>query len=211
MDGSFFIHFAICSIISSVAMFLILLVKKALKKHITTRWQYNMDLLYFVLLAVPFIPSGLFSLNSGNWLNVLRSAGEAAANINTAADEGNQVMYGSGWLQDFTLSVNRSTPEYLPVIFMGIWIVGIIVFTLITYRCNRNLRLVKESMKPAENVEILSLITRCKTELGIKKNIRVGTSVIVKTPITFGILKTYIILPAENMTQTMHALLCFMN
>lgn len=201
MAGSFFIHFMISTLASSAGILLILLTKKVLKKHISARWQYNLDLLFLVLLAVPFIPGGLLSsLSSGNWLNALHFGGGTAANTAAAASEGTGVMYGSGWLQDFSMSVNRSAPEYLLAVFMGIWIVGIIVFAVITLLCNRNLRLLKESMKPVEDSEILSIFAWYKTELGIKRNILLGTSILVKTPMTVGILKTRIILPAEKIS-----------
>lgn len=203
MNGTFFLHFIVCAIISSAAILLILLAKRVLKKHISTRWQYNMDLLFLVLLTVPFIPGGLLSsFSSGNWLNALSYAGNATANANAATGAGAGGMYASGWLQDFSISVNRTTPEYLPEIFMVIWIVGIIAFAVFTLHCNRNLRLVKESMKSVENPEMLSLLTQCKTELGIKKNIRFGTSVLVKSPITVGVFKAHVILPAEKMTAS---------
>ena len=197
MDGSFFIHFMVTTIASSSAILLILMVKKALKKHITMRWQYNLDLLFLLLLAVPFIPGKIFKLfNAGKWLHTLGFGSNTTAD--TAVSDGMEAMYGTGWLQDFSISVNRSAPEYLPAIFMGIWIVGIVVFAVITIFGNRNLRLIKESMKPVEDTEILSLFARCKTERGIKRNVLFGVSVLVKTPLTIGIFKTRIILPADK-------------
>jgi bla regulator protein BlaR1 len=198
MAGSFFIHFIVTALAASAAILLILLVKKVLKKHISMRWQYNLDVLFLILLAVLFIPGGLLGFfNTGNWLNTLGFGGNTAANVGTAAGEGTAAMYGTGWLQDFSVSVNRSAPGYLPTIFMGIWIVGIIAFAVVTIVCNRNLRLIKESVKPVEDAEILSVFARCKAELGIKQNVFFGTSVLVKTPLTVGIIKTRIILPAE--------------
>lgn len=200
MSGTFFIHFTMSTFASSVAILFILMVKKGIKKHISTRWQYNMDLLILILLAIPLIPSGfLNAISMGNWANVLSFGGRAAANVNVPTGEGTRAMYGTGWLQDFSVSVDRAMPEYLPSVFLGVWIVGIVVFVVITLLCNRNLRLVRESMKPVENAEILSLFMRCKMELGIKKDIRLGMSVLVKTPITVGIFKTHIILPAGKM------------
>jgi bla regulator protein BlaR1 len=48
MAGSFFIHFIITTLASSAAILLILTVKKTLKKHISMRWQYNLDLLFLI-------------------------------------------------------------------------------------------------------------------------------------------------------------------
>jgi len=64
--------------------------------------------------------------------------------------------------------------------------------------CNRKLRLIKESIKLVEDEEMLSLFSSCKTEIGVKGNILLGTSILVKTPMTVGFFKTRIILPAEK-------------
>ena len=210
MTGSFFIHFIVTTLAASFAILLILMVKRVLKKHISMRWQYNLDLLFLVLLAVPFIPSGFFGVfNADNWLNALRLGLNTTPNANAVINEGTAATYNTGWLQDFSISVNRAAPEYLPAIFMGIWIVGIVVFTGFAIFGNRNLRLVKESMKPVEDAEILSSFAHFKTELGIKKNILLGTSILVKTPLTVGIFKTRIILPAgkTSMSDVRYALM----
>jgi bla regulator protein BlaR1 len=92
---------------------------------------------------------------------------------------------------------------------MGIWIAGIVVFAIITLMCNKNLRLIKESMKPMEDAKTLFVFKNLKAELGIKRNILLGTSVLVKTPMTVGFFKTRIILPAEKISliDTRYALL----
>lgn len=202
MIDSFFIHFIMSSLASSVAILLILLVKKGMQKHISARWQYYIDLLFLVLLVVPFIPGGFFTFTSvGNWLNGLALGGAAATNVNTAANEGAPFMYGMGRLQDFSVSVERYTPEYSLAIFAGIWCAGIVVCLVFLLLGNRNLRLIIESMKPVEDAEIIALFMRCKTELGIKDNIQFGASVLIKTPMTVGFFKTRIILPAETLPK----------
>lgn len=160
MSSSFFIHFIISSLAASVVILLILLVKKTFKKHISARWQYNIDFIFLILLAVPFIPSSFFDfLNTGNWLNILYSREKTAASANVAVRRGAELVYDSNWLEDFSLSVNRS-PEYLIDILMVIWIVGIISFAILALSGNRHLRLIKESMKPVEKPEILSLFSQ---------------------------------------------------
>ncbi|MGL6200542.1 MAG: BlaR1 family beta-lactam sensor/signal transducer [Lachnospiraceae bacterium] len=195
-----FIYFIMSALAATITILFILLVKKVLKKHITTRWQYNLDLLFFVLLAAPFVPSGILNYTgAGNWLSGMYFGGKTTANASAAIDGSVRYADNTGLLQDFAVSVKRSIPEYLPIVFIVIWLVGIIVFALFTIISNRNLRLVKESMKPVEDAELISLITQYKNELGIKRNIRFGTSVLVKTPITVGLFKTRVILPAETL------------
>ena len=208
--SSFFAYFIMVTFVSSIGMVLILLIKKGFKRHISMKWQCNLNLLFFVLLSLPFIPGNFISIlvpwNLRNWLNIL--AFERWANINTPVISGEEtgLVYGTGTgiglLQDFAVSPGAAAPGYLfavvMTVFMGVWVGGIIIFTVIALLCNRNLRILKESVKPVEDKEILSLFLRCKDESGIKAedNILLGSSILVKTPVTIGFFKTIIILPA---------------
>jgi len=186
------------SLAVSVILLLILLVKKRLKNHISARWQYNMDLLILILMVIPFIPGGFLPFSgTGSWLNGLSLGGNASPDAGAAGSEMFPIRYGIDWLQDFSVSVDRSTPEYLPVIIAGLWFTGIALFTVFALYCNWKLRLVKDSMKLMEDKKISELFKHCKAELGIKKNILFGTSILIKSPISVGLIKTRIILPAE--------------
>jgi len=182
---------------SSICMLLILMVKKGLKKHISARWQYRLDLLFFVLLIIPLIPSGFFaSLNMGSRIATLLPEREAATSTTAATGEGIQFANGMGRLQDFAVAIDRSAPEYLSAALIGIWIAGIITFAVIMLFCYQKLRIVKESMKLTDDEEMLSLFSRCKSEIGVKGNISLGSSVLVKTPMAMGFFKTLVIMPA---------------
>lgn len=199
MDDRFFIHFIMSALASSLAILLILLLKKGLKKHISTRWQYNMDLFFFILLTVPFLPSGLLNfMNVGNWLFGGLHLGQATTTGVAAMAGGTaEAANGMGWLQDFTMSVDRASPGRIDFIFLLIWFTGVATLTAFTFICNRKLRLIKESMKQMEDVEIAELFRQCKVELGIKRDILLGTSILVKSPMTIGLFRTRVILPVE--------------
>ena len=196
----FHIQFVIAISITSVGMLLLLLVKKGLKKHITARWQCHLNLLFFVLLAVPFIPSSLFSyinssLNIRSRLNTLSF--ERGAETNATANPSGGLTYGIDWLQDFAVPVYTTASAYLVNIILGVWVIGIIFFIIIILICSKNLYLLKESMKAIEDNELLSLFSQCKAEIGVKHNVLIGSSILIKTPLTLCFFKTRIILPAE--------------
>jgi len=196
--ASFFTFFIAATTLSSIGILLILLVKKGLRKHISARWQYHLGLLFFLLLSMPLIPSSFFaSLNIGLWLNTTGFERGMGTSITTG--EGTSSVYGMEWLHDFTISANRITPEYLLIIFTGVWIAGIIASAIILLFNNQNLRLIKESVKPIENKEMISLLLQCKDEAGIKGNVSLGSSILVKTPMTIGFFKAFIILPGSKM------------
>ena len=193
------IYFVLSIIASSIGILLILLVKKGLEKHISSRWQYRLDLLFFVLLVMPFIPGSFFaSLNMRDWLNIPRPEGKTVTNMAVSSAEETELVFNMGWLQDFAVTVDYSTPEFLTMALVGIWIIGILVFMAIMMVCSQKLRLIKESLELIDDEEMLCLFSRCKAEIGVKGSILLGSSVLVRSPITFGYLKTYIILPAEK-------------
>jgi bla regulator protein BlaR1 len=187
--STFFSYFLIATLFSSFGIAFILFVKKILKKHTSARWQYNLGLLYFALLAVPFIPCNFFaSLNIWEWENPLRLDRISNASTTITADGEAEVVYGADLFQDFAIDVSHHDSKYFSLVFMGIWIVGIIIFTVIMLSCNRRLQLIKESVKPVENKETLSLFSQCKSEIGVKGKILLGSSVMVKTPMTVNLI-----------------------
>ncbi|MCL2400969.1 MAG: BlaR1 family beta-lactam sensor/signal transducer [Defluviitaleaceae bacterium] len=194
--SSFAFHFMASTSVSSIGITLILIVKNCFKRHLSVRGQYNLGFLYFALLAIPLIPRGFFSLfNIGSWTNVIINNVNVATTSSPSSTDF-AVAYNNGWIQDFALAVDRSTPGYIHLILGSLWILGIIVLAAIALLCNRKLRLINESVKPIKDGELLSLFYRCKAEIGIKRNIFIGTSIIVNTPMTMGFFKPMIILPA---------------
>ena len=197
--SSFVLHFMMATFISSVGITLIMLVKKGLNIHLSARGQYNLGFLYFALLVIPFVPSRFISSqNIGSWTNIL-SQNRSVTTTNGSGGTELVTAYSNGWLQDFALAVDRTTPGHTSIIVGGIWIVGIIAFAIIAFMCYRKLCLIRESVKPLKDDELLLLFTRCKADVGIKGNVLIGSSVIVKTPMTMGFFKPIIILPGKKM------------
>lgn len=200
MDDKLILHFFISSLASSVFILLILLIKKGLQKHISTRWRYNMDLLFIVLMAIPFLPAGLTNfMNIGTgWLSGLFSGQGTAPDMGATMGGATQAVGGTNWLQDFSMSVDRASTGFIAPILLIIWLVGIIAMIVFTWHCNRELRLVVESMKQVEDDTLAALFYRLKAELEIKRRIMFGTSIMAKSPMTVGLFRTRIILPAET-------------
>lgn len=204
--NSLFIYFLTASIVSSFVILLILLVKKGLKKHISARWHYNIDYFFLVLLAIPFVPRGflpslILPFNLDNWLNISHENGQAA-NTSSAITVGAEVGLadGLGWLQDFGIQTASAVSDYLLLIAMGVWLIGIIAFIVVMYLCGKNLRLIKESVKPIKDQQLLALFSHCKGITGVKSHIFLGTSILVKVPMTIGFFKIFIILPEPKIS-----------
>ncbi len=191
---SFFTHFVMSSIVSTAIILPIILTKCLLKKHITIRWQYNIGLLILILLAVPFIPADLLQfadMGNGFNQNILTGMGSIAE---SGIQPANQNL-----LQDFSLSVNRPELGFFIQTLMFVWLTGIFIILVLLFYCNKNLRLIIESTKTIKDDELIGLFKQCKSDLGcMSNNVLIGTSVLVKSPITIGFFKVHIILPFDT-------------
>ena len=108
------------------------------------------------------------------------------------------LFYDTGWIQNLTVSVNRFTPAYLNLLLNWLWLLGILAYAVITFVCNYNIRAIKQSVYPIKNKDIENIFIQCKADLTITKNIMLGESALIKTPMAIGLLKTYIILPSQT-------------
>ena len=202
MNHLFFARFLISSLATSAIILIVLLVKRVLKKHISTRWQYNIWFLVIVMLIIPFVPNQLINFGSiYNWTNNINMNGSITADNLLLSSGENNPIYSTIWLQDLTLSVSRSSLEYLSLLFMGIWVLGMVIFTIATIRCNYDIKYTRRSIQPLQNEEIKKLFEQCKDDLRITQKLVLGESALVQTPTIMGFLRTYVILPIKITKQ----------
>jgi bla regulator protein BlaR1 len=181
MYNLFFIRFLLSTFVLSILGIFILLFKRILKKHISIQWQYNIWFLFLIMLAIPFIPSQLSNcLNMNNLLfDKVNLSHNNIKNLFTFNHTTSNVIQNSNWLQDFTMSVNRSIPEYLNTLFLGIWITGIVIFVITSLYCNRKLSHIKKSIKPLKNQNIEKCFEQFIYDIGINKKPILGKSSLV--------------------------------
>lgn len=203
MIETYFVQVFISSIVVSLVITVLALIKTKLGKHIATQWQYNIDLLFLVLLAVPLIPGKILKLvNWNNWFSnnspfVKNSLMHASSTI--AASNSEKVT--PDWIQDFSLSVNRLSSHTLITVLIAVWIVGMILFSIVTFLCHRRIKHFEHSASIIESGTIINNFNRCKVDLNSHHNIPILASTLVQTPMTIGVLKPRIMLPSEILSQ----------
>ncbi|MFA1820774.1 BlaR1 family beta-lactam sensor/signal transducer [Virgibacillus oceani] len=183
-------------IISSITVGYILLIKKLFQKQLSAKWQYNLWYLLLVALAIPFIPARF--IPAGNLFNAFTGS----QSIEGSPDSINNTAFGTGgtnanWMQDFSVTVTQTNTELLNEIVAGIWIAGALVFTGLSIHAWLKLKGIKRSISQVKNKDILDLFKISKQQLNISKNIILGVSDEVRSPLTFGLRKTFVILPAN--------------
>lgn len=74
---------------------------------------------------------------------------------------------------------------------------GAAVLTIVTALTNRKIRTIKKSAQPLRDEEIERIFEQCIVNVQLRKKIILAKSHLLHTPITYGIFKPYIILPAD--------------
>ncbi|MFD1413152.1 BlaR1 family beta-lactam sensor/signal transducer [Oceanobacillus jeddahense] len=183
-------------IISSITVGFILLIKKLFQKQLSAKWQYNLWYLLLAALVIPFIPAHL--LPSGNLFTSFTGSpspngGSASINSEASGTEGTN----ASWMQDFSVTVTQTNTELLNGTVLGIWVAGALILTIFAIRAWLNLRRIKKSVSQVENKEVIDLFIQSKQQLNISKNITLGISNRVRSPLAFGLAKTFVVLPAN--------------
>lgn len=194
----FGIRFFICNLFITAIIGAILLLKRGLKKHLSSRFQYNLWFLVLALLAVPFLPFhlvGLPQIISRLYLSGTNALLSASGAEQSASVSGTETALD--WMNDFSISVTRNTPSALNLILLCIWLAGILGMLFFMIRSRMRLYRLESSALPLQNPAVRRLFTACKAELKIHREISVYSSVYIKSPFTVGILKPRIYLPTH--------------
>ncbi|WP_185807822.1 BlaR1 family beta-lactam sensor/signal transducer [Lysinibacillus telephonicus] len=188
----FFTYFIICFIVSSLTISGIILVRRVFQKQLSPKGQYNLWFLLLFALILPFIPVQLLPFEySYSALDVNQSNGTSPSNMIT------EDIQHSNWIQDYSISVNRYNLEYLNIITACIWIAGLLTMTVLAVKAWLEVKKIKRTTYPLENKGVQFLFEQCKEQLNISGNLVVGESPYVKSPMTFGIFRNYVVLPGN--------------
>ena len=202
MINLFVNNFLIQTAILSICGLVILFFKRGLKNNISAKGHYKIWWFFLITLILPFIPKQLltsfnFNLPLLNNLNLNYSNPEYEHNLKPLFSN---INYNSNWSQNFSISTTSSA-QYLSLIFLIIWILGVIIFTMILFYTNYKLDFIKKFIKPLNNKKIENLYNDIISEMNIVKKPLLGKSHKVASPITLGLFKPYIILPNDTITE----------
>lgn len=182
--------------ISSVIVIVIMLTRKIFRKQLSSKWQYNLWFLLLIALTIPFLPTQL--LNFGGKFTWSGNQDSNPLSVNTATES--TTSESGNWMHDFSTSVNRFDLTLLNHIITIIWIAGMLVMIALAIRAWLKLRRIKRSTSIVKSQKALMLFEQCKQRLHISRQLVLVKSPLIKSPLTFGVFKTYIILPQHAET-----------
>lgn len=194
--AEFMIRFLICNIFISIIISILLLTKHLLKSKLTNRMHYNIWFLLLGLLAVPFLPiQPIRFLQIITWFKNLRNA--SASPIGTVINEATPQNQPdtANWMNDFSISVSRNTPQTIGLILCILWGIGVVIMILLTIKPLLRFNKIKKSALPLQNRAVNQLYHDCLDEMHIAKPIPIYSTAFLKSPIIAGLFKPCIYLP----------------
>ena len=194
--AEFMIRFLICNIPISIIIGILLLSKHLLKNNLTNRVHYNLWFLLLGLLLVPFIPVRPIRFLQiftwfGNMKNDSTSPTGTAINETAAQNQPNT----ANWMNDFSISVSRRTPDAIGLILLILWGIGIFVMIVLIAKSMLRFNYIRNSALPLQNPAVRRLYHDCLDEMHISKPIPVYSTAFLQSPVIVGLFKPCIYLP----------------
>src|SRR5699024_8404254 len=190
----------ISTVVVSLLILSILLVKKIFSKHLSIKIHYKVWYFLFVPCIGFLFPWKTFHLgeylsnvinNNPFWKNkdvIPRSEGTGYA-----SGESNTNL-----LHDLTVSVDKTSLDTFYNVFFIVWLIGIIFLTgMIMYSLYQINRL-KKASTTIKNKQINEMLARCIKDVGVKRKITLRESSLLNSPITLGLFRPFIIIPKET-------------
>jgi len=200
------------SLMASIIVVLILLVRAALKDRLPIKWQY---MLWFVLLArmlLPWVPESSFSLYnlfsfadkpialpiSSMDDDMSRLSAEHASGINESSHILDNSMSGA---ERSDVTINDS-PAFIHSALSLSWLLGVLAITAYVLVSNRKFsrRMMRESYVVSDE-DSLRVLQQCREDLKIKRTLPLLISNGVSSPTLYGVLRPKILLPGKYFAQ----------
>lgn len=200
------------SLMASIIVVLILLVRAALKDRLPIKWQY---MLWFVLLArmlLPWVPESSFSLYnlfsfadrpitlpiSSMDDDMSRLSAEHASGINETSHILDNSMSGTEQ-SDVT---NNDSPAFIHSALSLSWLLGVLTMTAYVLVSNRKFSrgMMRESYVVSDE-DSLRVLQQCREDLKIKRMLPLLISNGVSSPTLYGVLRPKILLPGKYFAQ----------
>ncbi|MCY8009883.1 BlaR1 family beta-lactam sensor/signal transducer [Bacillus haynesii] len=198
MSSSFFIPFLVSQILLSLFFSIIILIKKLLKAHITVRTHYHLSVISLLALIAPFIPFHFLKSHPFDWILNLGGAQSAISQTHSTDHATEAIGQQANWVQDFSISIEQSPFKMIDSAFFAVWIFGIAVMLIATLYSNLKIGKIKKSLQMVNSKELLTLFRKCKEDIRFHQKVILGCSPLIKSPITFGVIRPYIILPKDT-------------
>ena len=188
----FSFRFLLCNAIICIFLGILLGLKRLLQNQLSARIQYNLSIIFLVVLIVPFFPikSAPSSISCGHLL---------MPNSNTNGDIQTTFLSGNSYtlnkINDFAVSVSTQIPTFIHSLLVFFWSIGVFVMFVLLYRSAKQVKALHSSALPLQNEVINTLYIKCLNETNSKNTIPIYSTAFLKSPVLAGFLRPRIYLP----------------
>ena len=188
----FSFRFLICNAIICIFLGILLGLKKLLQNQLPARMQYNLSIIFLVVLIVPFLPisSAASFIPLGH---LLTASSDNNGNIQTTFLSGNGHTLDK--INDFAVSVSTQIPTFIHTLLIFFWSIGVFIMFFLLYRSAKQVKALHSSALPLQNEVINTLYRECLKEAKIKQTIPIYSTAFLKSPVLTGVLRPRIYLP----------------
>lgn len=191
----FSFRFFICNAFICLFAGMIIGFKKLLGKHLSARIQYNIWLLFLLLLAVPFLPAAFHFGQIGTWLNFPLEKHRLTNNADIQSSVSLASASTLDKMNDFAVSISTKTPSVVHTLLLLVWIIGMLTMLFLAFRSWRLLHALEKSALPLQNSKVREIYQECLSEMKIRRSIPIYSTAFLKSPITVGCIRPRIYMP----------------
>ena len=206
-QSSFILWLLDSSLMGSILIVLIILVRLTFKKRLSTHCQYLIWFLLIVRLIIPYAPESSISIfNVFLHLNIKTWPGhvigvQTNSQATWSTDSQLPISTTVNDADDYTHRIERSFFDSNENIVLGIWLIGALRLTIYTITLTARMRRILKNGAKVTDVGAIGLFEECKLALNIKSTPVLIESSVIRSPMAAGTLRPHIILPSGIVTE----------
>ncbi|MED0997598.1 M56 family metallopeptidase [Bacillus mobilis] len=219
---SFFDWMIETSIMASILVGLILCIKVLFRNKLTPRWQYMLWIILIIRLVLPWSPDSSYSIysvltyksddafiSSQNFVAsfLTKERMQELKDIDNKRVLTQEDTYTSSSTQ--TGQVNKAQTHSnkkqdddtisFYIVFICIWLTGVILLSVATFVMNRRLLLYIKKQPVITDEKIVQVFEKCKQSMSVQRDIPLLVSGKVSSPTVFGFIKPKLLLSTVHM------------
>ena len=199
ISQAFIFRFLLSNVIIMLVTLVFFLMKRLFKKQIPARGQYQIWIIYLIMLTIPFLPFRNRTFFPAGFLNRLSSnAGRAVDSLTAAAAP---AAKSTLQIQDYALEAEKSGGSTLLLVLSAVWLLGACLILWHTARSAKKLHQLFKTALPVQNKAVRTLYKKCLKQCGQKRPFPLLTSAFIQSPVSARAFRPCIILPMAYLSE----------
>lgn len=191
----FSLSFLICNFAITFVLFVVYVLIRTFKRHLSVKFKYGLGLILLMALFVPFIPLQQTNIDYfDNYLAINEEQSNSDIENSIKVSPNNLDL-----LTDNQETILKTNWKYLDKILIFIWIIGMFYISCQTLYTNYKIFLIKKNSVSNNNFQIDALLQSCLIEMKIKKKIPIKMTSKLNSPGLVGFCDPCILFPKNSL------------